>query len=234
MILNVRRLEAENVSGIKNTDICGVSFAGVVHLKGILDVVRIKGRGFRPANLELRTFVPICYAPTKTKLFVSLFDRIFSSFGSPLSFFPLAVSKLGISADNNESEKADNYGHPIPLRISKEAKPFVASGLFLIALLFFGISLWLIKSASSIEDIRVIDIAKIVLGIVLIFGGWAAEDASLELIDLGRIYGRVYCEERVYRRQGSRVPQVALFYLGVLFFPSKSHTAKWGSLLEIS
>ena len=131
-----------------------------------------------------------CYIGTLYRMqgLGTYFVRAVGGDGGFLHFAPLEPSVVRIYPYYDESGDADNNGNPIALRISEKAKPFAATGFFCTALFCWILSFWLVDSASRIEHISIINVSKGALGTILIFVGWAAEHACLDLVDLGRIY----------------------------------------------
>jgi hypothetical protein len=113
-------------------------------------------------------------------------------FGSFLSLFPLQPSVKNGGTDHKNSQQredgGDDYGTPIGGRLSKKWSLFISASL-LIASFGFGLhGLWLVYTSAGVENVGIINRARLFTGIAFVVVFWIAFHAALCYQEFGRIY----------------------------------------------
>ena len=98
-------------------------------------------------------------------------------------------SVKSVQTDDAEGERGQNDGKPVGAdRNSKRPSPAYAFSAMACAFLLFIMAFGYIYSAGAVENIGVINPAKVYLRIVFLVAGWLTEHAALDLLEFGRVY----------------------------------------------
>jgi hypothetical protein len=109
--------------------------------------------------------------------------------GSAYHFTPLPLSKISVGADNKKSQSGDKQGHPITSYVNKKWQSVTAAACaFCAAFCLVVVGFWFVYAAGAIVDISVINVSKVMAGILCLLAGWIMIHVSLDLLFFQRIY----------------------------------------------
>jgi hypothetical protein len=93
-----------------------------------------------------------------------------------------------IERQHEQRENGDKEGEPITSYTNGNRRfQYYVCGMVL-GLLFAGLGMWFIQAAGAIEDINIVNLAKLGTGVILVLAAWMMIHAALDWLHYGQIY----------------------------------------------
>jgi hypothetical protein len=113
--------------------------------------------------------------------------RLLSGFGGTPSRTPLLARVIDSATNKQQSQDRYKDSSPMGLGVGEKSRLLVCASLWLISLLSGFCGFWLVYSADIIEDVSIVNLAKVACGVLLILAFWIGFHAALSILDFGKI-----------------------------------------------